>query len=275
MNKIYIFGDSYADKNYRFDETNYKCWHELLQEYFIDYDIENYGRISAGPHYSFKKLYDIFFERNELSKNDVIIFILSGYDRIDYPDLGPYNSSNIKWRYLDKELFCHDMSNLETKSYFQKNKDKIEFACRTFEEEMEYSNAKNEAFLYYLTKTVKCKVLLFYKSDHDKFFSKNLNDKNFFKCPISLIDVSNNEIKKSEKEYWENPEKIFSSRLDYRANHLSKENHQVLSNLICDFIDYGKSVFTFKRYIKTIDECYRQNNLGDMKLNTGTDFIYE
>jgi len=278
-NNIFIFGDSYADPSYKFEE--YDTWHFLLTRYFADYDVKNFGRNSTGPHYSFKKLYDLLFKEKQIKENDVIIFVLSGNDRITFYGLDPYISSDIKWRLdpdiqNDEKLYCHDLCNSDVRKYFDENKEKIKFSCKTFEEEIRYLNAKNEAFLYYISRVKKCKIFLMFKGNPFEFYDSNLNDKNFYKLKESLFEISHFEVSKNEEEYYNNSSVTYSTRTDKRSNHLSKENHFVLFDLIKKFIENDNIDYKWNTNFKKLDDCFFPDDINDQKIDQlKGDFIYE
>ena len=160
MKNIHIFGDSFADPDYYgliVDSEN-KRWYELLSQKYPNIEMNNFGRASSGPHYSFSLLYDMVFGGEDI-ENDLIIFILSGNHRINYPDLRPEDGCYISWDFTKNDVVCSSSSSELVKEYFKDNKESIHFVYKTFMKEILYWNSKCESFLYYLSRNKKCRLI--------------------------------------------------------------------------------------------------------------------
>ena len=273
MKKILIFGDSFADptsndgKKFQQDTA----WYEFLSS---DYDITNYGICGTGPHYSFKEYYDFIqkFMTHEY-EDYIVIFFLSGEDRIHYPNTNPRDTSDINWDFQKKESwFYENTTQKDTKIYYDAFKSEIDFFFLTMHDELLWSNIKNIGFLYMNSLLLNMKTIVYCTygrkslstSWYQKYISRLYNS-NFYVSPIELAIVAEEEFKDKDK---------YRSNYDFqdeRRNHLSQQNHKVLYENIKKIIvnDY-KNLIPF---VKNIDES---KNLGIRKHTEKTgDFIYE
>ena len=79
MERVWIFGDSFADPNWEKERYVHETWYEKLEKQYDEY--HNFAFAGTGPHYSFKEFYKRYESFNE---DDLIVFILSGQDRINF-----------------------------------------------------------------------------------------------------------------------------------------------------------------------------------------------
>ena len=268
MKNIHIFGDSFADPDYYgliVDSEN-KRWYELLSQKYPNIEMNNFGRASSGPHYSFSLLYDMVFGGEDI-ENDLIIFILSGNHRINYPDLRPEDGCYISWDFIKNDVVCSSSSSELVKEYFKDNKESIHFVYKTFMKEILYWNSKCESFLYYLSRNKKCRIFLMIKEPVDnEFFKSNLNDFYFHKLNYSLRTISENEIIDLK-----DPTDI-NIYPDHRPNHLLLNNHNIIFNKIYDFIEDKPNNDIFYENLNTFENCFAAIGYNDNEVN---DFIYE
>ena len=228
MKKITIFGDSYGDPNYNKNEVD-TAWYEM----FEGYEVTNHCLCSTGPHHSMKKYYE--FIRNK--DKSIVIFLLSGEDRIAFPNTNPQHISHINWDFQSNESWFADNSKLtEEKAYYDSHKFEIDFTFRTMREELLWSNYKNLSMLYLNSSLLNIKTIVcFISFPHESIYGLKLNEvlpinnDDFFLYPYSLSDISERE------------EQI--TGIDYRRNHLSKHNHEILYTNINKFLN-GHSNYT-------------------------------
>lgn len=268
MKNIYIFGDSFADPHpYGFIGTpKHKRWPALLSQKYSNIEVNNFAKTSSGPHYSFSLLYDIVFGEQNI-EDDLIIFILSGNHRIKYPDLRPEDGCHISWDFTENDVMCSNSSSDYVKEYFKDNRTSIRFVYETFMKEILYWNSKCESFLYYLSRNNKCRIFLMIKEPIDnEFFKSDLNDFYFHKLKYSLRSISENEIidLKDSADLNKYP--------DIRPNHLSLDNHNIMFNKICDFIEDKPNKDIFLENLNTFENCFEIIGHDENKFN---DFIYE
>ena len=101
--KVFIFGDSYADPKGLSMSRDF-VWHRRLKKMFPN--IHNFAMSGTGPHHAFDLFYNIL---TKLSKDDIIIFLLSDPFRIHWPDniLSDRGElSAVQWDTQREELIC-------------------------------------------------------------------------------------------------------------------------------------------------------------------------
>lgn len=257
---IYIFGDSYADPNYKNQTDNFECWHEQLSKKF---SVTNYGLTGTGPHYSFKKYYELL-SNNNFKKNDIIIFFLSGTDRIHFPKTDPSQVNNIGWDFLNKKTYITDNYFDNIKKYYDLFINEINFFYLTMQEELCWWNMKNVSFLYCVSKFKMIKTIVF---SVDRFHGllDNINNDYFYYYPHSLSIISANEFEISEKYKFTKHE-----ILDYRSNHLSEINHNILYKNIVNIIDNR-----YNDVEKFEENIIKFENTCKVVGNTNKRYIYE
>ena len=184
--RVWIFGDSFADPNDNLSRKyDFIPWHERLGK------VRNLAKCSKGPHYSLKELYKCY---KDYTKDDHIIFIISGRGRIEFHIPG------------------------ESQNQY------MEYAYKTFEEEIDTFTQKCESFLYIISRLQQCKVTMFLLSVAHSYMKDRLNDDLFYLHNYSLSSASNEEfINGKENKY---------PRYDLRKNHFSKENHDIMVDII-------------------------------------------
>lgn len=240
MNKIIIFGDSFGDPDYNKKEA--KWYHLAWYEMFKGYHVINKCLAGTGPHYSIEGYYD--FIKNEPHKDEyVVIFLLSGEDRIAFPNADPQHISHINWDFVaEKSWFADNSKLVKEKEYYHKHRLEIDFMFKTMREEILWSNYKNLSMLWmnsflFNIKTITC----FISYPHESTYGFTLNsllsrlrlvltdNDNFLLYPYSLSDVA-----EGEKEVKD---------VDDRRNHLSQYNHEILYNNLNAFLN-GSNNFT-------------------------------
>ncbi len=238
MNKIIIFGDSFGDPDY--NKKKATAWYEM----FKGYEVTNHCLAGTGPHYSIKNYYD--FIKNEPHKDEyIIIFLLSGEDRIAFPNADPQHISHINWDFVAEKSWFADHSDLvKEKEYYHKHRLEIDFMFKTMREEILWSNHKNLSMLWmnsflFNIKTITClissgpenilkEISLLFRSRLDL-----TDNDNFLLYPYFLTDVS--EAEKESRKY--------GMVRDGRRNHLSQYNHEILYNNLNAFLN-GSNNFT-------------------------------
>ena len=261
--KIIIFGDSFADPQERNDENpNVTTWYESLGS---DYDITNHALSGTGPHYSFKEYYKFITELygkvsiNEIKKEDYInIFLLSGEDRIHFPNMGPAEMSHVNWDFDKRVSWWAENSSLKKqkatymdmgkqvliKAYYEFFRSEIDFTFLTMHDELQWFNFKNLGFLYMNSLLLNMKTIVFCAfgikilSRMGSFLNlERLNSSNFYLYPVELGHISHEEFIDLESEGYD--------YVDNRRNHFSQENHTILYENIKKFIknDYNPIPF--------------------------------
>jgi len=288
MNTFYIFGDSYFDDTYYYIDRSQteKTWIELLKEkYSKKYFFKNYAKSGTGPHHSFNIFNKLLFEKNKIKEKDIILFHISGTDRISFicpEEIETHVTTNIKYDFIKKETYCtvdeYDKLELteeliKTKKFYDNFRSEINFLFMNMENEIDYNGPKCMSFLYAVSVLYDVRVILFASDVRGKFnnFSK-LNNKNFFASDFNLFDLSFDEIFDIEKN-----NVAGKLKFDNRNNHFSKENHILMLEYIEKIIERESvEFFKFKRNFKKSDEIFNVV-LGEKRSSKkdNTEFIYE
>jgi len=236
--RVWIFGDSYADPNWDKESFEHETWYEMLAK---QYEYNNFAKAGTGPHYSMKEFYRRY---KQFDKEDLIIWVLSGEDRIQFHLPKKYRTNehtdtmlvhDSYWDFKNQEMKCNDYFD---PSFYQSHKDQMSYTMKTFEREVINSNKKNESFLYTISRIHKCKIYIFFL-DYDNSYMKDVfNDELFYIHPMALQDISKNEYRNPGEPFHED---------NKRNNHLSEENHKVMHELIHNFVQGIRTIPEFKQ----------------------------
>ena len=256
--RIWIFGDSYADPNDKKEEDwDFIPWHKRLGK------VNNFAKSSTGPHYSLKELYKHY---EKFTKDDHIIFIISGIERIHFYVSKDYNSQIIPEDVMidinkdDIHLIRYDAYHLSLTSesiasdshkWYVDNHKHIEYSYKTFKDEISTFTLKCESFLYMISRLQQCKVTVFLLDIRETYVNTRLNDNLFYLHNYGLFDASNEEfINYSVTNKFPKYEK--------RVNHLSEENHNIMEDIVRQrtfkpfkksFVDPAPYVIDSERFI--------------------------
>lgn len=238
MQKVVVFGDSYAvsgnTENYSFQKT----WVDLLSK---DYIIENYSEIGCGPDLQLEKFINYF--TNDCS-NDVIIFVLPHHLRLSLTGLQPVE-------HVYSFVYLHD----KVKGIGQKIKDRLKSLQQSNRNDSyeQYKKANGEfldlwyeKFLrsntYLETEPLKiCSLISKYRKYSKKiilvpvhpFTNKDrqlLIEDNFYITDISLRLLD-------EGENLDVDIIIKNNGIDPRPGHLGPANHIKVYNQLKEIID--------------------------------------
>ena len=229
MNKVAIFGDSFADPMWS-TSTGFKVpdtftW---VKELTKNYDVFNEAIAGSGPMYSIKRLHHWLQPQITTLKHcydTSLIFICSDPCRLD---LSCYKNPGEAVHIFDHaEGRRRHVSNLFAKQAIQWYMDidwQINQSCM-------YYSLINEYAQYF-------KRVLFWSISDDNFFKlipMSPRD-NFYFVKEGLNDISIRDCGKS----------IYGQGVDWRPNHLQVPNHRVMYEQITDWIEYDKPVDTSK-----------------------------
>ena len=236
IKRVWIFGDSYADPHWGKERYVHETWYETLAK---QYEYNNFAKAGTGPHYSMKEFYRRY---KQFDKEDLVIWILSGEERIQYhlpKEYRTYEHNDIMlvhesyWDFKNQKMKCNDVFD---PSFHQSHKDHMSYTMKTFEREVINSNKKNESFLYTISRIHKCKICIFFLNYDDSYIKDSLNDELFYINPMALQDISRNEYKNPGEPFYED---------NKRNNHLSEENHKVMYNVINNFVQGIRTIPEF------------------------------
>ena len=222
---IDIYGDSFADPAVNpIGYGGFRPWHERLGK------VRNFAKSSTGPHYSLRELYKCY---KKYTKDDHIIFIISGHDRIHF---------HVPEEFKQKDRICpedamwdtgrqritlykeHNKKPQEKQKWYDKHNQHMDYACRTFQEEIDTLTEKCESFLYMISRLQQCKVTVFLLHANCSYMGDRLNDDLFYLHNYSLMDASNEEFIEFDANRF--------PRWELRQNHFSRENHDIMEDII-------------------------------------------
>ncbi len=237
---IDIYGDSFADPlmvcgdlplGHAPVDTNFKPWHKRLGE------VRNFATSATGPHYSFRELYKRY---KKYTKDDHIIFVISGPDRIHFHVTREFQRDDRNQRICPEDVFWNERKNqtilpdslrinskragIPLVEWYEKYRLHMDYAYKTFEAEINNMTAKCESFLYMISRLQQCKVTVFLLHANDSYMSDKLNDDLFYLHNYSLLSASNEEFINFKENRF--------PRWELRQNHLSKENHDIMEEII-------------------------------------------
>ena len=276
MNKFLICGDSYADEyksphpsakeNGEWQKNHQYRWPiKIKKEFEKKYIYENLALSGSSPYDAILKLQ---LRYDELKENDIILFFLSDFDRIDFyaPEEIKTHVSNIFYSSITKKSSLFDDPSFKhhnkLKAFYLLNETEIDFFYNNFFKifSIELLEKLFLGYLKNISYEKKCRMIVFSKND---FVTKYENTDYFYLYTKNLSEVSDDEWKnkkQAEQEYMIK---------DDRVNHISPENHSVMYEIIKKIIEYNNCLPEFKKNI--IDEplnlVYTEKN--DRK------FIYE
>ena len=276
MNKFLICGDSYADEykpphpsveeNDEWQKTHLYRWPiKIKKEFEKKYFYENLALSGSSPYDAILKLQ---LRYDELKENDIILFFLSDFDRIDFyaPEEIKTHVSNIFYSSITKKSSLFDDPSFKhhnkLKAFYLLNETEIDFFYNNFFKifSIELLEKLFLGYLKNISYEKKCRMIVFSKND---FVTKYENTDYFYLYTKNLSEVSDDEWKnkkQAEQEYMIK---------DDRVNHISPENHSVMYEIIKKIIEYNNCLPEFKKNI--IDEPL---NLVYTKKNDRK-FIYE
>lgn len=206
MQEIWLFGDSYSDRNY-YNDNSFLSWPLQLETHYL---VKNFSRAGSSPSYQLNLLIEqTLIENNKKNKNIIIIFLVSNVLRFDFKFLD-VTFHSVPYRYfIDRE----DM--LKKHKIFDQmlNEENKKFIINFFKEYVIHTN-------YEQMELIKVISTLNYYSN---FFKKTLVWPIFDMPNIEIID--NNKFNFVDFKLFDVEPFRFKFAEDKRNNHLSKNNH--------------------------------------------------
>lgn len=218
MQEIWIFGDSFSDRNYTGSDTNYTWPRELEKKYLV----RNFSKSGSGPAWQLAKLLKSISEVPENYCNDVIlIFFVSEMFRLDLDFLNP-GDQTLMYNFLtNNNNIKNDLFNEKKTQY----KEYITFIKQLWLHYLSTDSFKQTE----LIKTVGALSILsskFKKTLVWPCFDEFVTDiNNNTTCYIIDFDLVN--LEKTDYDYKNDP----------RINHLRKENHKTMFTQLCNWIE--------------------------------------
>jgi hypothetical protein len=218
MQEVWIFGDSYSDRNYYNDDSSLS-WPLMLEEKYL---IQNFSRAGSSPSYQLKCLIEkVATENKERLNNIIVLFLVSNVLRFDLKFLDVTFHSVPYHYFIDREKL------LEKNEIFNQmlTSDNKQFILDFFRDYVFHTN-------YEQTEVIKIVSTLNYYSN---FFKKTL--------VWSIFDMPKLEIINTDKfnfvdfKLFDIEPFKFKFAEDIRNNHLSKDNHTKVFKLLEGWIE--------------------------------------
>lgn len=238
MQKIVIFGDSYAVSGYTEKFNFQKTWADLLAE---EFEIENFAETGCGPDLQLQKFINYFTQDRN---NDIVIFVLPHHLRISLNGLKPVEQ-------VFSFLYLHN----KVKGISQKVKDRLN-SIKWKEQNKSYQQYVNkygvfldlwyEYFLksntYLETEPLKIAALI---SKYEKLCKKiillpihPISEKDKFILQGNNFLIANLTLRLLDEDENVNLEEIKENGgIDKRAGHLNEKNHRVVYTHLKELID--------------------------------------
>jgi len=254
FDRIFMFGDSYGalEKRHILKDgkllpilDDHDTWIKLLVKDINPKEFFSYCMSGSGPHYMFQK----FTEHEHLfNDRDLIVLIFSEQQRILFDENIP-TTQNIRYSWDTKEprLYKVNMSNVL--NFFEKKFDDIKTFYNTLIDEIEHQNIKNLCYFKKLSIDKKINFLIIYSFNDYKNVKvqQKLDFDNFYIFEEYLSNVSENEIIGLEN--------LLSLNFkDFRTNHLSSNNHKILSDNLIKKLDRNDSYNDYEKNLLTIKD---------------------
>jgi hypothetical protein len=244
IKRVTIYGDSFAEPQWA---NSHPTWYGRLRDRWPD--TVNYGKSGAGPMYSFKQFYQ---DLPKLNYEDLIVFVISGPDRI-----------------------CFNSEAADQMRSAPRSKEEamaMNFAVDTFHDETIFGNWKYESLLYAASRIQKCKIFIWCLSlnqnemsnGKESYIKTSLNDDYFYVHDESLEEACSNEYVEAAQEKVDNEtakdkdgrkrkiEELRAERerydLNYRINHFTEMNHEVMYKQVTGFVD-GREIPKFLKNV--------------------------
>ena len=216
MKKVWIFGDSYSDP--RHYTSNNFSWTQEIEKNF---KVNNFSYYGSGPEWS----YELFTKKvKENNTNDIsLIFFISDPFRFNFSFY-----KNVESQALFKFITFKNKRNMNVRLKLRTYESYSKF-CKQF-----FKNyAMQENFLEnQIIKTIGGIKI------YENIFEKILIWPIFFNVDSDFSSIKTTVIKKSLSSL----EKNYDYGEDYRANHLSFENHQTMISQLSNWVNFNTPI---------------------------------
>lgn len=243
MNKLWLFGDSYADPvrlpGLKYHDESYPRYYHIVKD-FYNYDLVNTGLGGCSNEY----IMDQFLQNVEhIKENDIVLFLPTWHGRRwifeDLPKLTTYFSyiKYLKKVYADRDIT--EEEKLKCEQTF------LDVVCP-------FERNKSENYIQMMLSTVsdyKTKIgftgliINTFKTEHVSRNDNLINSTGF------LHEISNKEFTDLKNFH----EKYIEYR-DFRSNHLTPQNHRLFGKKIIESIETGKDLDLTSGFLSNIIE---------------------
>lgn len=243
MSKLIVYGDSYGSSN-----LYAKGWTSLLAERL---NISEINRAVDGSSSEYAiELFVNDANNDFFSDNDIVIFILSTPGRLNLMHQQDFPGT--------ASQFLHEVSK-DNNSYmwYKRNKQYIEWFLVNRNSNEPCINL--EAYTHMLRNFAEVhptiKILFLENSDHYTDIPYSNTVTNFLRPRIFLTDIANKEIK-NFTSYFDWTSSI--PGVDYRTNHLSNKNKEILINLVIESLEnMTVSNFSYDKFMQNLFDPIR------------------
>jgi hypothetical protein len=226
---IRIYGDSFGS------ECGTNTWIDELAKMQKKPAI-TYAQGGTGPNFSLNILLKQV-EKNQIDKDDILIFLLSDLKRLDFSFLKDSSHSSGVFRIPDK-TFKHPF--YETQKYLYDNEKTIIEMAKSLGPTFIYENVKNICFLHLLSKNMRTNRFLVFTCFELHHY---LNEYDMFRCRDSSVDY----IRNLDFEHLNSPNfEFYNFPISYMVgnyggfekidNHMTVEQNKYFGNLINDIL---------------------------------------
>lgn len=228
---IHLFGCSYVDNNHSEIEWS---WPQRISK---TYKSENYGEYGSGPDYSLKKIKEVI-DSGKVDKNeDLMIFFIPEYFRLDFRF----------WRNHHEQVFSYSS---ESNRSWMEEKFKKDFGQDNYrwikgfwyhymmhDDNPNMHIQKIYAMINHYASSFKRVLVLptdgFHRNEFIDNVSNMLTASNITFEDFILSRISTGEGLRSE--FYKDP------GIDSRPQHLSKVNHDIMYDMLKNWIDHNKT----------------------------------
>ena len=237
---IHLFGCSYVDNNYKEAEWS---WPQRISE---TYESKNHGVYGSGPDYSLKKIREVTNSGIVDKNKDLMIFFIPEYFRMDFSFFrNPHEHvltyslwTNRPWMHKKfKKEFGKDIYGW-TKGFW--------YHYLMYDDNPNMHVQKIYAMINHYASFFKRVLVLptdaYHKNEFIDSVSKMLTAPNITFEDIILDRISSGEGPRSD--YYND------EGLDIRPQHLSKVNHEIMYDLLKNWIDHNKTPEDHFKYTK-------------------------
>jgi len=242
MKKVVVFGDSFAGYDWVRDEVSPLHWSTYLGQK-LNLPSINHAVSGSGLNFTMMRFHQ-YLINEEYDNEDIFVFALTNEQRL-YSWNMPDPSLGIFYNLLD----VVDLRTRQERQWIKENKDHALWAMEeVLHPSLNYNILKLASFLKVWSQqhiTNKVIVLKCFRSAVEGRKISELNklvtaSKNFF--PIlnetdTLADISSNEFSDSSLHQYMLSSNAKTPGLDYRVNHLSKINRDILSDQLATIIE--------------------------------------
>jgi hypothetical protein len=221
--KLWIFGDSYADRNYWRDDGSFDIsWVRELEKH---YDVSNFATSGSGPDFAMKQLIDnINYNGADNLSDIIVIFVIPEISRINFSFLPP-NHQLVPLGMLNPNL---NDKGLELIRPYKK-----------------YENFIKDVFKYYITTSTYLdtelakivgwvflqshlfKKMLVWPTDEKMPAVKQIASDNFLYIDTPIVEIEDDN---------------HGYGYDSRLNHLSQANHHIMLEQLIQWIEHNDPI---------------------------------